>query len=78
LQSRIVFTFFNVITVYIFIFNIQKMYINLKAINNKGKKVLSILILLKTKLFKYYFNNNIDFEVLFGINKKTGLSYIND
>jgi hypothetical protein len=54
------------------------MYINLKAINNKEKKVLSILILLKTELFKYYFNNNIDFEVLFGINKKTGLSYIND
>jgi hypothetical protein len=54
------------------------MYISLKVINNKGKKISFILIFLRTKLFKYYFNNNIDFEVLFKINKEISLSYIND
>jgi hypothetical protein len=37
-----------------------------------------MFIFLRTKLFKYYFNNNINFKILFKINKETGLSYINN
>jgi hypothetical protein len=70
--------FFNVITVYMFDLNVREICISLEAINSKGKKVSFMFIFLRTELLKYYFNNNIDFEVLFGTNKKTGLSYTND
>jgi hypothetical protein len=70
--------FFNVIVVYIFNLNVREIYINLEAISNGGKKIFFIFIFLKIELFKHYFNNNIDFEVLFKMNKETGLSYIND
>jgi hypothetical protein len=78
LQDRIVFTFFNVIAVYISDLNVREIYTNLKAINNKRRKASSILIFLRTELLEHYFNNNIDSEVLFGTNKETGLSYTND
>jgi hypothetical protein len=64
--------------VYIFNLDVREIYIGLEAINGGRRKVSFMLILLGTELLKYYFNNNIDSEVLFGINKEMGLSYIND
>jgi hypothetical protein len=78
LQGRIVFTFPNVAAVYMFDLNVREMCTGLEAISSGRRKASSMLILLRTKLLKYYFNNNIDFEVLFGTNKETGSSYTND
>jgi hypothetical protein len=58
--------------------DVREIYTSLEAINGGGRKIPFILILLRTKLLKHYFNNNIDSEVLFGTNKETGLSYTND
>jgi hypothetical protein len=78
LQGRIVFTFLDVVAVYMSNLDVREMCTGLEAISSKGRKVSSMLIFLRTELFKYYFNNNIDSEVLFGTNKETGLSYTND
>jgi hypothetical protein len=58
--------------------DVREIYTSLETISGGGKKAPFILILLGTKLLKYYFNNNIDSEVLFGTNKKTGSGYTND
>jgi hypothetical protein len=58
--------------------NVQEMYTSLEAISSEGRKAPFMLILLRTELLKHHFNNNIDSEVLFGTNKETGSSYIND
>jgi hypothetical protein len=58
--------------------DVREIYTSLETISGGGKKILFIFIFLGTKLFKHYFNNNIDFKVLFGTNKKTGLGYTND
>jgi hypothetical protein len=70
--------FLNVTVVYMSNLDVREMCISLKAINSGGKKAPFMLIFLRTELFKYYFNNNIDSEVLFGTNKETSLGYTND
>jgi hypothetical protein len=78
LQGRIVSTFLDVVAMYISNPDIRESFTSLEAISIKGKKALSMLILLGMELLEYHFNNNIDFEVLFRTNKETGLGYTND
>jgi hypothetical protein len=78
LQGRIIFTFLDVTAMYMSNPDIRESFTSLEAISAGGKKAPSMLILPGTELLEHHFNNNIDSEVLFGTNKETGLSYIND
>lgn len=78
LQGRIVFMFLDVTAVYMSNPDVREIYTGLEAISGGGRKISSMLILPGTKLLEHYFNNNIDSEILFGTNKKTGSGYTND
>jgi hypothetical protein len=56
----------------------RKSLISIEAINTTGDTELSIFILPGTILLEGEFDNNINDNVLFGTNSKTGSGYSND
>jgi hypothetical protein len=78
LKGRLVFTFLDVVAVYMSDPDIRESLTRLEAINAAGEVALAMLILPGFVFIEHEFNNDIDDEVLFATNTETRTGYSND
>jgi hypothetical protein len=78
LGGRLVFTFPDVLAVYIADPDTRETFTSIECINVAGQAAPRMLILLGVTLLKKHFNNDILHEVTFSVNQETGSGYTND